>query len=144
MTENRIGVRNLTSKVSAEHLREIFGVYGEIIDIFQPSSGEVAFIEFRSFEDAGRALAHFDGGEIDNQKLRVQFAPRPQRRDRRHDGGRYDQGRRYDQDRRGGYHGGYSGDRRNDYDRRPPQQYRRRSRSPDDNYRRRDDTNRPY
>ncbi|KAI9017680.1 hypothetical protein BC832DRAFT_545387 [Gaertneriomyces semiglobifer] len=149
----RLFIRTLTQNVTPDHLKEIFGNFGQVTDVDIPSakipgrytiSGTTShrghgFVEFSTREDAKRALEAMDGGEIDGMTVAAVWAmEKPQRKmsgyDRRRPSspGRngYDARQGYDRgyDRRGSFddrRGGYDRDRRY-ASRRSPSPYRRR------------------
>ncbi|KAK4053375.1 COPII coat Sec23p-Sfb3p heterodimer component [Microbotryomycetes sp. JL201] len=82
-----IKVARLTKNVTLQHLDEIFGAYGKIIDIDLPvvkalgTHKGVAWIEFSKVADAEKAEDCMDGGFIDGEEVTVRLEddapPRP-------------------------------------------------------------------
>lgn len=63
--------------MNALHLKEIFGHYGEVLDVKHvrgtPFRGPAATIYFANEKDAETALFHLDGGQIDGNQVKVSF-----------------------------------------------------------------------
>jgi RNA recognition motif-containing protein len=79
---------------SDERLREVFGAYGEVVDVhivMDRESGRprgFAFVEMSNEEEADKAIAGLNGNEVDGRQLKVAEAqPRGQRGFRRSGGG---------------------------------------------------------
>ena len=70
-------VSNLTRNVTADHLREIFGMFGTVKNVELAIDGEVqlpkgyAFVELEEREHCEAAIEHMDGGQVDGQKVSV-------------------------------------------------------------------------
>ena len=83
----KVHVERLTRKVTKEHIREIFSIFGRVrkIDLRRdrmrahPPQGH-AYVEFENPEEAAKALRHMDGGQIDGRQItaRAVLAPWPQ------------------------------------------------------------------
>ncbi|ORZ16472.1 hypothetical protein BCR42DRAFT_36540 [Absidia repens] len=78
---NRLMVAQLTRNVNKDHIEEIFGVYGPLVEVdfpkhrrFKTNTGR-AFVEYETVEDAEKAIAHMDGGQLDGQIVTVAVAP---------------------------------------------------------------------
>ncbi|KAL1920136.1 uncharacterized protein VTP21DRAFT_1282 [Calcarisporiella thermophila] len=81
---SKIYVDNLTRNVTREHLEEIFGRYGRIIDIDLPmnrtlgSNRGFAIIEFDNRSGAENAIHCMDKGQLDGETLACEIhAPAP-------------------------------------------------------------------
>jgi RNA-binding protein with serine-rich domain 1 len=65
--------------VSAEHLKEIFGVYGVVknvelqIDRRIGLSKGFGYVTFEKSKDAEQAVLYLDGGQIDGNVIKVSF-----------------------------------------------------------------------
>lgn len=82
----RIVIVGITRNIKKSHLREIFGAYGSITEIFIPSSRNgfsldgypcnrsISYIEFSNRESAEEAISAMNGGMIDGSEVRVEFA----------------------------------------------------------------------
>ncbi|KAI9305778.1 hypothetical protein BJ944DRAFT_264608 [Cunninghamella echinulata] len=86
---NRLLISQLTRNVNKDHIKEIFSVYGSIVEIDFPTNRRFgtntgrAFLEYETKEEAEKAICHMDGGQLDGQVLNVGVAPpRPVRRPR--------------------------------------------------------------
>ncbi|CAO3638036.1 unnamed protein product [Cunninghamella echinulata] len=86
---NRLLISQLTRNVNKDHIKEIFSVYGSIVEIDFPTNRRFgtntgrAFLEYETKEEAEKAICHMDGGQLDGQVLNVGIAPpRPVRRPR--------------------------------------------------------------
>lgn len=91
-------VRNLTRNVNADHLHEIFGIYGSVLNVELAVDHAVslpkgyAFVEYASRELAEAAIEHMDGGQIDSNQISVSVVGqkaggRDDERDASRDGG---------------------------------------------------------
>lgn len=62
---SRVCVRPISRNVSTEHLKEIFSLYGRVIDVHIPklihSSG---FVEFDSKDSASKSIDYMDGASL--------------------------------------------------------------------------------
>ncbi|CAI5485112.1 unnamed protein product [Closterium sp. Yama58-4] len=78
----------LTRNVNQDHLREIFGLYGELSKVEIAMDRVVnlpkgyGYVEFKKRADAEKARLHMDGAQIDGSVVSAQFvlAPKPVRR----------------------------------------------------------------
>ncbi|KAG2183250.1 hypothetical protein INT43_006254 [Umbelopsis isabellina] len=92
-----VSISNLTRNVTLEHVKEIFGQYGEILKSDFPFNNKlncnrgVSYLEFGDRSEAEKAIAHMDKGQLDGKVLVVVFgepprqrspSPRPERRRR--------------------------------------------------------------
>jgi len=74
-----LSVSNLSRNVNEDHLREIFGNYGKVRDAALAIDRVVglpkgyAYVQYASEYDAERAIAHFHGGQIDGNIIKVEF-----------------------------------------------------------------------
>lgn len=69
----------ISKECSEDHLREIFGAYGEITDCFLPQDGNdgnkgIAFLSFSSVDEAMAAKDALDGTEVAGDNIRIDFA----------------------------------------------------------------------
>ncbi|EOD32458.1 hypothetical protein EMIHUDRAFT_49436, partial [Emiliania huxleyi CCMP1516] len=70
-------LRNLTRNVTAEHLREIFGYYGEVVKVDLAVDSAVglskgtATVEMAKRQQAEEAVRHMDGGQLDSNRVGV-------------------------------------------------------------------------
>ncbi|CAI5504866.1 unnamed protein product [Closterium sp. Naga37s-1] len=78
----------LTRNVNQDHLREIFGLYGELSKVEIAMDRVVnlpkgyGYVEFKKRADAEKARLHMDGAQIDGSVVSAQFvlAPKPAER----------------------------------------------------------------
>ena len=79
-------VSNLTRNVTADHLREIFGNFGEVKTVELAIDNEVqlpkgyAFVEYSEKKEVDAAIKHMAGGQIDGQNVTVHImgqTPKP-------------------------------------------------------------------
>ena len=76
---NVLRVTNLTRQVTAAHLREVFGHFGDVarvdlaVDATVGLSRGYAVVELASRADAEAAKASLDGGRLDGNRLAVRF-----------------------------------------------------------------------
>lgn len=67
----KLHVSKLTRNVTTEHVREIFGVYGELISCNLAMDERVqlpkgyAVVEYATREEAEKARDYMDGGQLD-------------------------------------------------------------------------------
>ncbi|KAJ1415838.1 hypothetical protein B484DRAFT_352354 [Ochromonadaceae sp. CCMP2298] len=87
----KLYVKNLSRTVTAEHLREIFGSYGDVkgadvnIDMRNGFSKGSAQVSFASAKDAEHAMIYLDGGQIDHSVISVSDDPHRDERKSNHD-----------------------------------------------------------
>ena len=80
---NVLRVTNLTRQVTAAHLREVFGHFGDVarvdlaVDATVGLSRGYAVVELASRADAEAAKAALDGGRLDGNRLAVRFEGEP-------------------------------------------------------------------
>ncbi len=81
----KLYVGNLAYRTSEDTLRDLFGQYGEVVDVFLPMDRETGrmrgfgFVEMGSEDAAAQAVRALDGITIDGRQLRVNEAqPRPE------------------------------------------------------------------
>ncbi|CAK4252919.1 unnamed protein product [Aphanomyces euteiches] len=81
-------VANLTRNVNSEHLEEIFGKFGGVADVTLEVDKEsklskgTAYIRFHKRDEAETAQLHMHEGQIDGNKIQVNFVlvqPKPKR-----------------------------------------------------------------
>ena len=77
-TNRELFLTNLTRNVTAAHLTEIFGQYGEVekVDLEQTDKGMSrgsAYITFKTTENLNQAMLHLDGGQLDGQIIKATF-----------------------------------------------------------------------
>ncbi|QDS75746.1 hypothetical protein FKW77_008483 [Venturia effusa] len=72
----KIVVEQITKNVNRDHLQEIFGTYGTILDIdlavsktFRNQNGGLAYILYKNTEDAQLAISHMHEAQIDGVKI---------------------------------------------------------------------------
>ncbi|EJU00038.1 hypothetical protein DACRYDRAFT_55371, partial [Dacryopinax primogenitus] len=76
-------VSNLTRNVEVYHLRAIFGIYGEILNVDLPPSGNSgqnrgrASLEFSTASQAEAAQKHMQKGQIDGNVVTTELDTRP-------------------------------------------------------------------
>ncbi|MCQ2817180.1 MAG: RNA-binding protein with serine-rich domain 1 [archaeon] len=72
-------VQGLTKNVNKAHLKEIFGNYGEINEVYFPIDNSTrlnknyAFVEFKDLNDAEKASLFMDGGQIDGVFIKTEI-----------------------------------------------------------------------
>lgn len=72
-------VSNLTRNVKADHLKEIFSHFGLVKNVDLQADRKLnlskgfAYVEFSSAQDAEKAQAYMDDGQLDGNKLKVTF-----------------------------------------------------------------------
>ena len=116
----RVHVRDLGDCGDKEELRRVFSKYGSLINVWIANNPPgFAYIFFKSFEDAEKAVEAMDGKKVCGVRVRVELSPIEDRR-RISRGGRsggdYDSRDNYGQ--RGGGGGGRGRGRYDDYSRR--------------------------
>jgi len=78
-------VRNLSARTRAEELKDIFGKFGEVRDVYIPKdyytkeSREFGYVQFIDSRDGMDALEAMDGTELDGRVLTVQKAQGPRK-----------------------------------------------------------------
>ncbi|TVY41984.1 Serine/arginine-rich splicing factor [Lachnellula occidentalis] len=90
MADTGVVIEKLTKNVNEEHLREIFGAYGQIRDLDMPMNRQfatnrgTAYILYTSEADAEAAIAHMHESQIDGAVINVsivlprrKFSPSP-------------------------------------------------------------------
>ena len=76
----KVYIGGLERDVTSGELKEVFEEFGEILeskvikDRYTKQSRGFAFITFKNEEDADRAIAEADGGELDGVPIRVREA----------------------------------------------------------------------
>jgi len=76
----KIYIGGLEMDVTSDELKEVFEDFGEIVesrvikDRYTKQSRGFAFITFKREEDADKAIAEADGGELDGVPIRVREA----------------------------------------------------------------------
>ncbi len=82
----RIYVGNMNYNTDNDRLREVFSAYGEVVDVHIVMDRDTgrprgfAFVEMAVDEDAEKAIAGLNGGDVDGRQLKVAEAqPRGQR-----------------------------------------------------------------
>ena len=76
----KVYIGGLEMDVTSDELKEVFEEFGEIIesrvikDRYTKQSRGFAFITFKREEDADKAIAEADGGELDGVPIRVREA----------------------------------------------------------------------
>ena len=98
----RIYVGNMNYNTNDERLREVFGAYGEVVDVHIVMDRDTgrprgfAFVEMANEDEADKAIAGLNGNDVDGRQLKVAEAqPRGQRGFRRGGGGGGGGGNRY-------------------------------------------------
>ncbi|KAL6196755.1 hypothetical protein ACLB2K_032369 [Fragaria x ananassa] len=72
-------IDKLTRNVNEGHLKEIFGNYGEVVNVELAMDRSVnlpkgfGYVEFKMRADAEKALLHMDGGQIDGNVVQAKF-----------------------------------------------------------------------
>ncbi|KAL6201896.1 hypothetical protein ACLB2K_025608 [Fragaria x ananassa] len=72
-------IDKLTRNVNEGHLKEIFGNYGEVVNVELAMDHSVnlpkgfGYVEFKMRADAEKALLHMDGGQIDGNVVQAKF-----------------------------------------------------------------------
>ncbi len=100
----KLYVGNLPYSVSEDQLRDLFSQFGEIVDLklitdrMSGRSRGIAFVEYASEEDAGKAIEATNNTELDGRSIVVNVARPPKPRTQGGFGG----------GDRGGNRGGYS------------------------------------
>ncbi|HEX9805211.1 MAG TPA: RNA-binding protein [Candidatus Dojkabacteria bacterium] len=93
----KLYVGNLSWGVDSSQLKEIFSSVGTvedavvIVDKFKNRSKGFGFVTFSTEEEAQKALAEFNGKDVDGRELKVSEAREEERRERRdyNSGGSY-------------------------------------------------------
>jgi RNA recognition motif-containing protein len=99
-------VGNLSFNTMEADLQQLFAQAGKVVscnlitDKFTGKSRGFAFVEMGSQEEADRAIAQFNGKDVDGRPLRVNEARPREERPPRHGGGGGDRPPRRDFDRR--------------------------------------------
>lgn len=76
-------VRNLTSSVSEEKLREVFEAYGKIDRVKKIK--DYAFVHFDDREHAGQAMAALNHQELNGSPLEISLAKPPSDKKKKED-----------------------------------------------------------
>ncbi|CAI5504268.1 unnamed protein product [Closterium sp. Naga37s-1] len=98
----------LTRNVNQDHLREIFGLYGELSKVEIAMDRVVnlpkgyGYVEFKKRADAEKARLHMDGAQIDGSVVSAQFVLAPKPAERQGQGGQGGPGGQGGQGGRGG------------------------------------------
>jgi cold-inducible RNA-binding protein len=112
---SKVFVGNLSYNTTKEQVQELFAQAGTLTDVFLPTDRETgrmrgfAFVTFESDDDAQKAIAQFNGQQLDGRPLRVNPAEEKPKRDfkpRSYGGGDMGGGGGYDD---GGFGGGFGG-----------------------------------
>ena len=107
----KLYVGNLAYRTSEEALREQFGQFGKVVDVYLPMDRETGrmrgfgFVEMGTEEEASAAIRGLDGAMVDGRQIRVNEAQA--RTGDGGGGGGGGRGGRGGGDRRGGDRGGY-------------------------------------
>ena len=80
METNKLYVGNLKYSTTNEQIRELFGSYGEVVNVNVLDGKGFGFVEMSSADDAAKAKESLDGQDFMGRVLRVNDA-RPPRRD---------------------------------------------------------------
>ncbi|PWZ34691.1 Serine/arginine-rich splicing factor SR45 [Zea mays] len=79
-------IDHLSRNVNEAHLKEIFGNFGEVVNVELSMDRMVnlprgyGYIEFKKRADAEKALLHMDGGQIDGNIVKLRFTLQPRQR----------------------------------------------------------------
>mmetsp|Transcript_48814 Transcript_48814/g.129072 ORF Transcript_48814/g.129072 Transcript_48814/m.129072 type:complete len:120 (+) Transcript_48814:30-389(+) len=81
-----VQIGNLTQHVTKVHLKEIFGMFGEVVkaDVSLSSHGVPmgwGYVQFRNRSEAEEAVCSMDGGQVDGSVVSVSFIELPIRED---------------------------------------------------------------
>ena len=110
----KLYVGNLAYRTSEESLREQFGRFGNVVDVYLPMDRETGrmrgfgFVEMSTEDEAGAAIRGMDGAMVDGRQIRVNEA-QARTGDGGGGGGGGGRGGRGGGDRRGGDRGGDRG-----------------------------------
>lgn len=89
MQDSKLYVGNLKYTTTGEQLKELFGSYGQVVNVNIIEGKGFGFVEMSSSEEAAKAKESLDGQDFMGRVMRVDEA-RPPRQDRdRSGGGRY-------------------------------------------------------
>jgi RNA recognition motif-containing protein len=89
MQGSKLYVGNLKYSISNEQLKELFGSYGQVVNVNIIEGKGFGFVEMSSSDEATKAKDSLDGQDFQGRVLRVDEARPPrQDRDRRGGGGR--------------------------------------------------------
>jgi RNA-binding protein with serine-rich domain 1 len=79
-------IDHLSRNVNEAHLKEIFGNFGEVVNVELSMDRMVnlprgyGYIEFKKRTDAEKALLYMDGGQIDGNVVKLRFTLAPRQR----------------------------------------------------------------
>ncbi|KAK0551649.1 hypothetical protein OC846_002869 [Tilletia horrida] len=79
MTSRRLYVGRLPADVQRTDFDDLFGKYGRLTDV--RIMGQFGFVEFDSGRDADDAVRAMNGYDFKGERLLVEFAKEPRRRD---------------------------------------------------------------
>ncbi|KAJ8761875.1 hypothetical protein K2173_005586 [Erythroxylum novogranatense] len=92
-----IFVGNLDSNVIDDHLRELFGQYGQLLHVKIPAGKRCGFVQFADRSCAEEALRNLNGTQLNGQNIRLSWGRSPSNKQPRPDANQWNGG--------GGYYG---------------------------------------
>ena len=99
MAVSKLYVGNLSYSVSGEQLKELFGKFGDVVEVNVIEGKGFAFVEFSDADSASKAQAELNGQDFEGRSMRVDEARPPKKKSFGGGGG----------GGRGGYGGGGGG-----------------------------------
>ncbi|MDD4050904.1 MAG: RNA-binding protein [candidate division Zixibacteria bacterium] len=94
MSGSRLYVGNLSYSVTADQLKDLFGQYGEVVNVNVIEGKGFGFVEMATGDQASAAKEALNGSDYNGRTMRVDEARPPKARDDRGGGGGGDRGRR--------------------------------------------------
>jgi len=85
LERHKLFVSELSTETTRDTLKQIFAKFGEIKDVRivtykNGNSKGLAFVEFHSEDDAGKALVGLDGSTIDGKEIKIAISNPPARK----------------------------------------------------------------
>ncbi|UVC50120.1 hypothetical protein MACK_003989 [Theileria orientalis] len=74
----KVYVYPLTNNISEDHVKEIFGHFGKVVNVEfhsyeKEDSKKYGVVDFEANDEAKNSIAHMNEGEIDGLKVKVGF-----------------------------------------------------------------------
>ncbi|KAJ3226952.1 hypothetical protein HK099_003744 [Clydaea vesicula] len=77
---SRIFINGISKNINDDHLKEIFGAYGEVSSVEIPfdkrtnTNKKIAYVQFTNSKDASNAIEYMNGGQMDGTILKILIA----------------------------------------------------------------------
>ncbi|KAL9392738.1 hypothetical protein Peur_016658 [Populus x canadensis] len=84
-----IFVGNLDSNVMDDHLKELFGQYGQLLHVKIPAGKRCGFVQFADRSSAEEALKMLNGAQLSGQNIRLSWGRNPSNKQAQPDANQY-------------------------------------------------------